>query len=129
MEADRRPADLLDQLEDLLALLLAHGVAEDSAEQADVLPQRAILIRVVVDGTGHTSDLGETGHRRIRLAEVLRWCTAADFVARPKDRQKQRNLRALAQPQGLREPGAEGSLVLEIAFVDHERPPTHRGVS
>ena len=43
METDRSLADLLDQLESLFALLLAHGVAEDSPEQADVIAQRHIL--------------------------------------------------------------------------------------
>ena len=32
---------------DLLALLLAHGVAEDAAEQADVVAQRHVLLGVV----------------------------------------------------------------------------------
>ena len=44
MEADRSPADLLDQLEDLFAFLLAHRVAKDPAEQANVLAQGNILL-------------------------------------------------------------------------------------
>ena len=47
MEADRGLADLLDELEGLLALLLAHRVAEDAAEQADVVAQRPVLVGVV----------------------------------------------------------------------------------
>ena len=44
MEADRGLADLLDQFENLFALLLANGVAEDSPEQADVVAQRNVLL-------------------------------------------------------------------------------------
>ena len=47
MEADRSPADLLDQLENLFALLLAHSVAEDPAEQADIVAQGHILVGIV----------------------------------------------------------------------------------
>ena len=63
MEADRGLADLLHQGEDLLALLLAHGVAQDAAEQADVAAQRTILLgvfRVMRRSDGRRS--GET-HR------------------------------------------------------------------
>ena len=61
MEADRGPADLLDQLEDLFALLLAHGVAEDSAEQADVVAQRHVLVGVVLGGTASRCGSGRRG--------------------------------------------------------------------
>ncbi|EXI64203.1 MAG: hypothetical protein AW07_04787 [Candidatus Accumulibacter sp. SK-11] len=47
MEADGADTDPLDQLEDRLALLRAQGVAEDTAEQPDVVAQRQVL---VVDG-------------------------------------------------------------------------------
>ena len=61
VEADRGLADLLDERVGLLALLLAHGVAEDAAEQADVLAQRPVLVGVVVFegellGEGHEMD-------------------------------------------------------------------------
>src|SRR5208283_2791178 len=49
VEADGSLADLLDERVGLLALLLAHRVAEDAAEQADVVPQRAVLVGVVGD--------------------------------------------------------------------------------
>ena len=38
---------LLDQLEHLFALLLAHGVAEDPAEEADVVAKRQILVGLI----------------------------------------------------------------------------------
>ena len=63
MEADRGPADLLDQLEHLLAFLLAHGVAEDSAEQADVVAQRQVLVGVVRGQRRYALDQGIEGHR------------------------------------------------------------------
>ena len=47
VEADRGLADLLDERVGLLALLLAHRVAEDAAEQADVVAQRPVLVGVV----------------------------------------------------------------------------------
>ena len=43
MEADRGLADALDEIEHLAAFLLAHGVAEQAAEQADVVAQRRVL--------------------------------------------------------------------------------------
>ena len=50
MESDRGAANLLDQLEHLLALLLAHRIAEDAAEQPNVLAQRTVFGSVVVFG-------------------------------------------------------------------------------
>ena len=44
VEADRRLADALDQRENVLPLLLAHGVAEQPAEQADVVAQRGVFV-------------------------------------------------------------------------------------
>ena len=88
MEADRGLADLLDQLENLFALLLANGVAEDSPEQADVLAQRNVLLGSVRGANRKTLDPGGAGHRAHPLrTKRLRCCTAADFGARPKDRQ------------------------------------------
>ena len=46
VEADRGLADLLDEGVGLLALLVAHCVAEDAAEQADVVAKRHILVVV-----------------------------------------------------------------------------------
>ena len=45
-KADRGLADLFDDVEDALALLLAHRVAEDAAEQPCVLAQRPVLVGV-----------------------------------------------------------------------------------
>ena len=47
VEADRGLADLLDERVGLLALLLAHRVAENAAEQADVVAQRPVLFGVI----------------------------------------------------------------------------------
>ncbi len=38
MEADGGPTNPLDDVEDRLALLLAHGIAENAAEQPDIIP-------------------------------------------------------------------------------------------
>ena len=59
MEADRGLADVLDELEGLLALLFAHRVAEDAAEQADVVAQRLVLVVGLGAGVG----LGGSGRR------------------------------------------------------------------
>ena len=81
MEADRSSPDLLDQFENLFALLLAHRVAEDSAEQADVLAQGDIFL--VRSARGQLLDFGGHGHRAHPSAKVLRmlhcgriWCKA-----------------------------------------------------
>ena len=63
MEADRGLADLLDELVDLLALLLAHRVAEDAAEQADVVAQRDVLLAVIRRAMRHALGRGVEGHR------------------------------------------------------------------
>jgi hypothetical protein len=47
VEGDRAATDALDEVEGVRALLLAHGVAEQAAEQADVLAQRLILVFLV----------------------------------------------------------------------------------
>jgi hypothetical protein len=55
----RELAHAFDQLERLLAFLLADGVAEDAAEQADVLHQRAVLLGGVAGvGTGGAAARG-----------------------------------------------------------------------
>jgi len=41
---DRRPPDLLDQVEHRLSGVVTDGVAQQAAEEPDVLPQREILI-------------------------------------------------------------------------------------
>src|ERR1700722_12435006 len=81
MEANRGLADLLDQLENLFAFLLAHRVAEDSAEQPNVFAQRNVLL--VRRARGQLLDFGGHGHRRIRRLEEDRCCTAANTGARP----------------------------------------------
>ena len=57
VEANGRLADLLDERVGLLALLLAHRVAQNATEQTDVVPQRAVF-GVVGVGEG-----GFEGHR------------------------------------------------------------------
>jgi hypothetical protein len=56
VEAHRGLAYALDDGEHRLALLLAHGIAEDAAEQADVIAQWQVLVgdvAVVENGHGH----------------------------------------------------------------------------
>ena len=52
---DGAAADRLDELEDLVAGLVAHDVAEHPPEQADVLAERGVLARggFVGDGRSH----------------------------------------------------------------------------
>ncbi len=45
VEPDRGLPDALDQVEQIGALLVAHGVAEDAPEQADVVPQPHIRLQ------------------------------------------------------------------------------------
>src|SRR5262245_62506427 len=45
VEADRGPADVLDDREDRLAFLAAHRIAKNAAEQTDIVTQRQILVR------------------------------------------------------------------------------------
>ena len=71
MEADRGPADLLDQLVHLFALLLAHGVAEDSPEQADVAAQRQVLVGLIRLRLRHALGQGVEGHRAYPSARAL----------------------------------------------------------
>src|SRR5262249_13550748 len=44
VEADRGPANVLDDREDRLAFLAAHRIAKDAAEQTDIVTQRQILV-------------------------------------------------------------------------------------
>ena len=52
MKADRSLADGLDQIEDRFALLRTDGVAEDAAEETNVLAQRRFLVGWVVQFGG-----------------------------------------------------------------------------
>ena len=74
MEAQGEAADLLDAGEQVLALLLAHGVAEQAPEQADVLPQGLVL----VGGFGAWG--GTCVHGRIITAAQPRTITVFDRV-------------------------------------------------
>ena len=74
---DGELADALDQLVGGLALLLADDVAEDAAEQADVVDQRLVLLRralgvvlcfLVMGG----DDAGDVPARMIRMADADR---------------------------------------------------------
>ena len=53
----RQLPDALDQLEGLLAVLLADHVAQDAPEEADVLDQRAVLLDGIIAATACASDL------------------------------------------------------------------------
>ena len=121
MEADRSPADLLDQLEDLFALLLAHRVAEDSAEQADVVAQGDVLVGVVREGGSERFGSGRCrAIGRIRGESCKQCCTAADFGARLKDRQIRRDLRFLAPPLYLsRRASASRALSAALSLSSH----------
>ena len=57
VETDRGLANLLDQFEHLFAFLLADGVAEDPAEQADVVAQRHVFVGLLPDGTGQVREI------------------------------------------------------------------------
>ena len=97
MEADRGPADLLDQLVHLFALLLAHGVAEDSAEQADVAAQRQVLVGLIRRRLRHALGQGVEGHRAYPSARALdECCTAGVFGARAKSLIRRAHARARA---------------------------------
>src|ERR1700722_958621 len=100
MEPYRGLADLLDQLENLFALLLPNGVTEDSTEQADVVAQWGVLLGSVRGAKRETLDSGGARHWAHPLRRRLRCCTAEDFGARPKDRQIRRNLSRSIPPSG-----------------------------
>ncbi len=102
MEADRGLADALDEIEDLAAFLLAHGVAEQAAEQADVVAQRLVLFGV---GAKRRIDGEDVGHGSSFLAAA-----PASADARPHVKQaprqsasgrKGRLQASRAAPQGL----------------------------
>ncbi len=65
MEAQREPADLLDAIENFGAFLFAHGVAEQAAEQADVVAQGLVLV-----GAGVRAHL--RAFSRARLSSIAR---------------------------------------------------------
>ena len=56
-EAHGGLADALDDVEDRFAFLFAHGVAEDTAEQADIVAEGFVLVAI-----GHV--LGHRGFHR-----------------------------------------------------------------
>ena len=85
MEADRGLADALDHFENLFALLLAHGVAENSAEQTDVVAQRQVLLGLIRRRMRHALGRGIEGHRAHPSAGAAdECCTAEVFGARAK---------------------------------------------
>ena len=47
VETDRSLADLLDHREDVIALLFAHGVAQQAPKQADVVAEGEVLVLCV----------------------------------------------------------------------------------
>src|SRR5262245_13959419 len=54
VEADRGPANVLDDREDRLAFLGAHGIPKNAAEQTDIVTQRQILVGSVEQIHDHT---------------------------------------------------------------------------
>jgi hypothetical protein len=44
VEADRGPADVLNDREDRLAFLAAHRIAKNAAEKTDIVTQREVLV-------------------------------------------------------------------------------------
>ena len=72
MEADRGLPDSLDNHVNVGAFLLAHGVAEDAAEQADVVAQRGVLFIVLVRRGGDGEFLGDRGGQ-IRFSRRQAW--------------------------------------------------------
>src|SRR5262249_42686684 len=55
VEADRGLADVLDDREDRLAFLAAHGIPKNAAEQTDIVTQRQILVGSVEQIHDHTN--------------------------------------------------------------------------
>ena len=125
MEADRGLADLLDQPEGLLALLLAHRVAEDAAEQADVVAQRLVLVGGV-GGSGRRFK----GHRgRLHRASSEGMSHAAKGsckTSKIKAMGRPKKMRAFAQGSSRAEPPRtarqEGALPHKRA-IDTPPPP------
>ena len=59
MEPDRGLPDALDQIEDVGAFLVAHGIAENAPEQPDIVPQPGVLR--VFDAVGTDFGIGRHG--------------------------------------------------------------------
>ena len=88
---DGPPADRLDELEDLVAGLVAHDVAEQPAEQADVVAERGVLA-VVRHGVprprrplsvAHSLALARShrsGRTAATLRQPLRTCSGSDVM-------------------------------------------------
>src|SRR6516164_6117985 len=55
VEADRGPADVLNDREDGLAFLAAHRIAKNAAEKTDIVTQRQILVRSFEQIHDHTN--------------------------------------------------------------------------
>jgi len=55
MEADRVPANVLNDREDRLAFLAAHRIAKNAAEQTNIVTQRQILVGSFEQIHGHTN--------------------------------------------------------------------------
>ncbi|MGX1321105.1 hypothetical protein AB7M17_004558 [Bradyrhizobium sp. USDA 377] len=78
VEPDRGLPDALDQVEHVGALLVAHGVAQDAPEQADVVAQPGIrfqrlgVLRAVGAMLSGVGWYGLEGHRLAPLQELLR---------------------------------------------------------
>ena len=70
MEADGGLADVLDEFKGLLALLLAHRVAEDAAEQPDVVAQRLVLVVGLGVGLGGSGRRINSHRRRLHRART-----------------------------------------------------------
>ena len=86
VEANRRLADLLDERVGLLALLLAHRVAEDAAEQTDVVPQRAVFWRRRPSALGRVRrPCGASPGERLMLACGRQWSKQSKLEARRRD--------------------------------------------
>ena len=91
MEPDRGLTDALDILKCLFALLLAHGVAENAPQQADVLAQRGVLLVVVQRSHGRGR---RGGNRHGRLSgRSARVANSLDLVPRAWARRKRLNVK------------------------------------
>src|SRR5207237_243271 len=62
MEPDRGLPDALDEVEDVGALLVAHGVAEDAAQEADVVSQPRVFLQRVSFLSPFGADFGIGRH-------------------------------------------------------------------
>ena len=82
VETDRGQPDALDDVEHLAALLLAHGVAENPAEQTDILFQRRVL-RVVLAGERARSAGADGLAAFVLLGWVLAFSSEPDMGVLP----------------------------------------------